>query len=309
LRYAAAEETQTDMPLDPQVEAYLAKAPPRPTSVEARRAATRESRVIDVQDLVVPGVEVGIPVRIYTPPGPRPMPVLVYFHGGGWVTGDLDVTDSWCRIVAEWTPCIVVSVNYRHAPEHPFPAAIDDAFDATCWVAANIASRQGDASRIGVAGASAGGNLAAAVALRARDEGAPSIVLQYLIYPVIDSSMASQSYVENREGYALTAEAMQWYWDVYVPDLADRTHPYASPSNAKSFNDLAPAYIQTAEYDPLRDEGEDYANALQKAGVPVVLKRYDGLIHGFMSNHNEFDAAKLALIETATQLRAMFNSR
>jgi acetyl esterase len=296
--------------LDPQVEAYLAKTPPRPTSVEARREATRESRVVYVDDLTIPGGDGGIPIRIYTPPGLKPLPVLVYFHGGGWVTGDLDVTDSWCRIIAEWTPCIVVSVNYRHAPEHPFPAAMNDAFDATCWVTANIAARQGDASRLGVSGASAGGNLAAAVALRARDEGAPSLVLQYLIYPVIDSSMASQSYIENREGYGLTAEAMQWYWDVYVPDHADRTNPYASPNYATNgYAGLAPAYIQTAEFDPLRDEGEAYAAMLQNAGVPVVLKRYDGLIHGFMSNHNEFDAAKLALIETARQLRSMFTSR
>jgi acetyl esterase len=296
------------MPLDPQVAVYLAKTPPRPTTVEARRAATRESRVINVEDHTIPGGDGGIPIRIYAPPGVRPMPVLVYFHGGGWVTGDLDVTDSFCRIVAEWTPCLVVSVNYRHAPEYAFPAAMNDAFDTTCWVSANIASRGGDAARIGVAGASAGGNLAAAVALRARDEGSPGLVLQYLIYPVIDSSMASRSYIENGEGFSLTAEAMRWYWDVYVPNFADRINPYASPNYAKDISGVAPAYVQTAEYDPLRDEGENYAGLLRNAGVPVVLKRYDGLIHGFMSNHNEFDAAKLALIETATQLRVMFHA-
>ncbi|MGE0688725.1 MAG: alpha/beta hydrolase [Dehalococcoidia bacterium] len=296
------------MPLDPQVEAYLAKTPPRPSSVDERRAATRESRVINVEDLTIPGGDGGIPIRLYIPPGPRPLPVLVYFHGGGWVTGDLDVTDSFCRIVAEWTPCIVVSVNYRHAPEYPFPAAIDDAFDATKWVAENIASRQGDASRIGVSGASAGGNLAAAVALRARDEGGPDLVLQYLIYPVIDSAMGSESYVENAEGLGLTRDAMHWYWEVYVPNLEHREHPYASPAHTKDFAGLPPAYIQTAEFDPLRDEGEAYAASLEKNGVPVTLKRYDGLIHGFMSNHNEFDAAKLALIETAAQLRVMFSA-
>lgn len=296
------------MPLDPQVEAYLAKTPPRPSSVDERRAATRESRVTNVEDLTIPGGDGGIPVRIYTPPGPRPLPVLVYFHGGGWVTGDLDVTDLFCRIVAEWTPCLVVSVNYRHAPEYPFPAAIDDAYEATRWVAENIASRQGDASRIGVSGASAGGNLAAAVALRARDEGGPSLVLQYLIYPVIDSMMGSGSYVENADGYALTRDAMRWYWDVYVPNHEHREHPYASPAHASDLAGLPPAYIQTAEFDPLRDEGEAYAAGMSAAGVPVTLKRYDGLIHGFMSNHNEFDAAKLALIETAAQLRAMFSA-
>jgi acetyl esterase len=296
------------VPLDPQVEAYLAKTPPRPTSVDERRAATRATRVIEVVDLTIPGSDGEIPLRLYTPPGPRPLPVLVYFHGGGWVTGDLDVTDSFCRIIAEWTPCLVVSVNYRHAPEDPFPAAMNDAYDAAAWVAANIATRQGDPSRIGVSGSSAGGNLAAAVALRARDEGGPRLVLQHLVYPVLDSGMGTGSYLDNDEGYSLTAEAMRWYWDVYVPNADDRKNPYASPTHAADLSGLPPAYIQTAEYDPLRDEGEAYAASLEAAGIPIVVKRYDGLIHGFMSNHNEFDAAKLALIESATQLRAMFGS-
>jgi acetyl esterase len=200
-------------------------------------------------------------------------------------------------------------VNYRHAPEYPFPAAIDDAFEAIRWVAANIAARHGDASRMGVSGASAGGNLAAAVALRARDEGGPNLVLQHLIYPVIDSRMSTASYDENAEGYGLTRDAMRWYWDVYVPDLEQREHPYASPIHAADLSSLPPACVLTAEFDPLRDEGEAYAAAMKAAGVPVTLKRYDGLIHGFMSNHNEFDAAKLALIETAAQLHAMFSTQ
>jgi acetyl esterase len=297
------------MPLDPQVEAYLAKTPPRPSTVPERRAATRESRVIEVEDLTIPGGDGGIPIRLYVPPGSRPLPVLVYFHGGGWVTGDLDVTESFCRIIAEWTPCLVVSVNYRHAPEDPFPAAMNDAFEATRWVAENIAARHGDAARIGVSGASAGGNLAAAVALRARDEGGPELVLQYLIYPVIDSRMSTASYDDNADGYGLSRDAMRWYWDVYVPNPADRENPYASPMHAADLSRLPPAYVLTAEFDPLRDEGEAYAAAMEAAGVPVTLKRYDGLIHGFMSNHNEFDAAKLALIESAAQLRAMFGAQ
>jgi acetyl esterase len=297
------------MPLDPQVEAYLAKTPPRPSTVPERRAATRASRVIKVEDLTIPGGSGGVPIRLYVPPGRRPLPVLVYFHGGGWVTGDLDVTDSFCRIIAEWTPCLVVSVNYRHAPENPFPAAMNDAFDAICWVADNIAAGHGDASRIGVAGASAGGNLAAAVALRARDEGGPELVLQYLIYPVMDSRMNTASYDENADGYGLTREAMRWYWQVYVPNHEDRENPYASPMHAADLSMLPPAYVLTAEFDPLRDEGEAYAAGMEAAGVPVTLKRYDGLIHGFMSNHSEFDAAKLALIESAAQLRAMFGAQ
>jgi acetyl esterase len=136
---------------------------------------------MEVRDLAIPGPGTEIPLRLYAPPGPRPLPVIVYFHGGGWVTGDLDVTDSFCRIIAEWAACLVVSVNYRHAPEHRFPAALDDAYAATCWVAAHIEEYGGDAGRIGVAGASAGGNLAAAVALKAKQEGGPSLVHQYLI--------------------------------------------------------------------------------------------------------------------------------
>ena len=309
LRLPAEHEGRNAMPLDPQVKAFLQRTPPRPSGVEDRRAQTRASRVTSIHDISVPGGDGDIPIRMYVPPGARPLPVLIYFHGGGWVTGDLDVNDTWCRLMAEWTPCLVVSVNYRHAPEHPFPAAIDDAYAAACWVTENIASYDGDRTRIGVSGASAGGNLAAAVAQRARDEQGPALHLQYLIYPVCDSSMATRSYQENAEGYALTREAMQWYWDVYVPNAADRDNPYASPRHAKDLSNLPSAYVLTAEYDPLRDEGEAYAAAMQAAGVPVVCKRYDGLIHGFMSNHGEFDAAKLALIESAAQLRSMFNSR
>jgi acetyl esterase len=294
------------MPLDPQVQAFLERTPPRPMSVAERREATRLLRVTNTHDLTVEG---GIELRIYVPPGARPLPVLVYFHGGGWVTGDLDVNDTWCRALAEWTPCIVVSANYRHAPEHPFPAAIDDAYAATRWVAANIGAYEGDPARIGVSGASAGGNLAAAVALRARDEQGPALHLQYLVYPVCDSSMTMPSYEANAEGYSLTREAMRWYWQCYVPDAGLREHPYASPAHAKDFSGLPPAYVLTAEFDPLRDEGEAYAAALKAAGVPVTLMRYDGQIHGFMSNHNEFDRAKLAMIESATQLRLMFAPR
>jgi len=297
------------MPLDPQVKAFLERTPPRPNSVDERRAQTRASRVTNVHDLTIPGPSAeGVALRLYVPPGPRPLPVLVYFHGGGWVTGDLDVNDTWCRLVAEWTPCLVVSANYRHAPEHVFPAAFDDAYAAVSWVAENIAPYEGDRTRIGVAGASAGGNLAAAVALKARDEGGTALHLQYLVYPVTDSTMTSASYRENGVGYGLTREAMQWYWESYVPNADERANPYASPALAKDLGSLPPAYVQTAEFDPLRDEGEEYAKRLEAAGVPVVFKRYDGLIHGFVSSHSEFDYAKLALIESAAQLRMMFDA-
>ncbi len=296
------------MPLDPQAATYLARTAPRPETVAERREATRLQRMLNVFDIAIPGPSSEIPIRIYAPPGERPLPVFVYFHGGGWVTGDLDVNDTLCRVIAEWAACMVVSVNYRHAPEHPFPAAFDDAYAATAWVAANIDALHGDVSRIAIGGASAGGNLAAAVALKARDVGTPPLVLQWLIYPVIDSSMTTASYDSNADGYGLTRAAMQWYWDVYVPDAAQRTNPYASPMAAANLEGLPPALVQTAEFDPLCDEGEAYARAMQAAGVPVTLKRYDGMIHGFISNHGEFDQAKQCLIESATALRAAFAS-
>ena len=297
------------MPLNPEVVRYLAAqaaagpAPVEPLEMRARRA---EQMAMRVEDRVIDSPGGKIALRIYTPPGPAPLPVLIYYHGGGWVTGDLDVSDFQCRLLSRWAGCLVVHVNYRHAPEHIFPAALDDAYAGAVWVEENAAGLQADPARIAVGGDSAGGNLAAAVTLMARERGGPRFIYQYLAYPVLDGAMSLPSYKGNATGFGLTGQTMAWYWDQYVPDPADRKNPLASPLNAPDLNGLPAALVLTAEFDPLLDEGEAYAGRLQEAGVPVELKRYDGLIHGFLGQTAEYDAAKLALAELAASLRRAF---
>jgi acetyl esterase len=280
---------------------------------EARRSAEAMAAmqgtpepVASVADLIVPGLKVGIPIRIYVPIGKSPFPVLVYFHGGGWVIGDIESSDGFCRTLANITGCIVVSVDYRLAPEHPFPAAADDAYYATLWVATHASGFGGDPLRIVVCGDSAGGNLAAVVAQIARDRGTPAIRFQLLIYPVTDAACDTPSYSENSEGYFLTKAAMQWFWNHYVQNEADRIHPYASPLRTSSFAGLPEAMVITAEYDPLRDEGEQYAERMRAAGTPVQLKRYDGMIHGFFTMGGVIDPGKTAIQQSADALRAAF---
>ncbi len=300
------------MPLDPQVKQYLDRmqATGRPAagtiSAEEMRKSRRAEGIMLVDDREISGPGGPIPLRVYTPPGSTPLPILVYFHGGGFVTGDLDITDMTCRILSRWAGCIVVSVNYRHAPEHRFPAAVEDSYAATVWAAENASTLGGDPNRIGVGGASAGGNLAAAVTLMARDNGNPRLVYQYLVYPVTDLTIDTPSKRENGTGYGLTTAQMTWYNDQYVPNEADRANPLASPLQATDLSGLPPTLVITAEYDPLRDEGEMYAQRLQEAGVPTQLKRYDGMIHGFMGRALEFDQAKIAFMESANALKSAF---
>lgn len=300
------------MPLDPQARRYLdaqaALGAPPAGSVppEQMRRGVRARTVMTVEDRGIPGPAGSIPLRLYTPPGPGPFPVVVFFHGGGWVTGDLDTADFRCRMLARWAECLVVSVNYRHAPEHPFPAAVDDAYAATCWATENAASLRADPARIAVGGDSAGANLAAAVALLARDRGMPPLIYQYLVYPVADADFDRGSYVENALGNGLTRSTMAWYWDQYVPNPADRNNPLAAPLRATDLRGLPPALVITAEFDPLRDEGEAYAARLREAGVQVQLSRYDGMIHGFIAQTAEFDAARRAVEESVAALQAAF---
>ncbi|MDT7565509.1 MAG: acetyl esterase [Pseudonocardiales bacterium] len=237
--------------------------------------------VASVQDRTVPGPAGEIPVRVYTPAGEGPFPVVVYFHGGGWVIGDLDVVDQPCRQLASAAGAIIVSVDYRLAPEHRYPAAFDDSYAATVWVGAHAAEIGGDPARLAVAGDSAGGNLAAAVALAARDRGGPELAAQLLIYPVTDFNFGTASYQDNREGYVLTKGSMQWFWAHYLGAQDLDKDPYACPLRADSLVGLPPAYVATSEYDPLRDEGEAYARRLEEAGVAVTAKRFDGMLHGF----------------------------
>lgn len=244
-----------------------------------------------------------VPVRIYQPANPSGA-CLVYFHGGGWVVGDLESHDETCRKLCAGAELTVVSVDYRLAPESPYPAALDDCFAVTAHVATHAAQFGIDPQRLAVGGDSAGGNLAAAVALKARDRNAPAIAFQLLIYPVTDANFERQSCIDNAEGYFLTTRAMQWFWDHYVPDVALRNEPYAAPLQAGDLSNLPPALIQTAEFDPLRDEGEAYAQRLQEAGCTVSQSRYDGLVHGFFGMQDTVAASRPALSEAVTALRA-----
>jgi acetyl esterase len=246
-------------------------------------AGTPEA-VASVADHLIPGPGGDIPVRVYVPEGSAPRPALVYFHGGGWVICNLDTHDVVCRALARRAGAVVVSVDYRLAPEHPFPAAVDDCYAATAWVAANAQELGVDPERVCVGGDSAGGNLAAVVSLRSRDEQGPAIALQAMVYPVTDlSSFETESYVEFATDHQLTRPMMEWFRNHYVPNAADWLHPYASPLLAPDLSRLPPALVITAECDPLRDEGEAYARRLEQAGVPVTCTRYAGMIHPFFS--------------------------
>jgi len=247
--------------------------------------------VHSVEDLMIDGPAGAIPVRIYRPSA-APAPVHVHFHGGGWVIGDLDTHDRDCREICVGADCIVVAVDYRLAPEHIFPAAPEDCYAALCWASANLDSLCALPGAVSVGGDSAGGNLAAAVALMARDRNGPAIAMQLLIYPVTDATMESGSYRDNADGYLLSRTMMSWFWDHYCPDLALRADPLASPITAEDLAGLPPALVMTAEFDPLRDEGEAYAERLIAAGVEVEVRRFDGLIHGFFSQAGMIEAAR-----------------
>lgn len=273
-----------------------------------RAMAGEPEPVGEVAERKIPGPGGDIPVRIYKPEGPGPFPMLVYFHGGGWVIGSIETHDPLCRLLTNAAGCITVSVDYRLAPEHRFPAALDDAFAAAAWAAANATILGGQNDLIAVGGDSAGGNLATGVARMARDKGTPPILYQLLIYPGTDWGLDRPSYVENGEGYFLTKNAVAWFWSQYVEDEADRTDPRASPLRAEDLSNLPPALVVTAEFDPLRDEGEAYALRLQEAGVAVDAIRYDGMIHGFFQMTGVLGEARMAVDAAGAKLRAAFAS-
>jgi len=309
------------MPLDDDVQMLLTMlaAPGAPSltslSVEEARANMRNLTALRtsveelprVEDRRIPGPAGDVPVRLFaarTDPG---LPVLVYFHGGGWVLGDLDTHDGTCRSLAKQIDGLVVSVDYRLAPEHKFPAALEDCYAATAWVAENAASIGADARRVAIGGDSAGGNLTACVALKARDLGAPRLVHQLLVYPVTDARFDTASYRDNAEGYFLSRSDMEWFWNHYLRGPEDASDPYAAPLRASDLRGLPPATVITAEYDPLRDEGEAYGARLREAGVPTEVKRYDGVIHGFFSMGDILAKGKVA-VQTATDaLRRAFD--
>jgi acetyl esterase len=308
------------MPLDPIAAGLLqqmdeAGMPPlNEMSPEDARVAAEGFRdlagepedVADVRDTVVPGPGGDIPVRVYTPRGDGPFGCLVYYHGGGWVLGDIQGLDSTCRALANAAGCVVVSVEYRLAPEHKFPAPFDDSYAALEWVAANAGSLDVDASKLAVGGDSAGGNLAAAVALKARDAGGPRLALQLLVYPVTNHDYSTPSYSDNGDGYLLTLDMMKWFWDHYLATAEDGANPLASPLLAPDLGGLPPAVVYTAEFDPLRDEGEAYAARLREAGVRVTSNRFDGQIHAFFQMLGVFPAARQAIDAAGAELRSAF---
>jgi acetyl esterase len=303
--------------LDPQARALLDQieslgTPPmsEQTPDEARAGflllasiAGAPEEAVPTEDRSVPGFDGNdIPVRVYRPQSERPLPVVVYFHGGGWVIGDITTHDTTCQRLAAGVPAVVVSVDYRLAPEHRFPAAVDDCEAATSWVSAHAAELGGDPARLAVAGDSAGGNLAAVISRRARDAGGPPIAFQLLVYPGTDMTRSLPSHTENGTGYLLDGETMTWFLENYMAD-ADPEHPDASPLFVEDLSGLPPAFVLTAEFDPLRDEGEAYADRLRAAGVPVTTSRYDGMIHGFYGLDSIFDSATKATAETVRALR------
>jgi acetyl esterase len=247
-----------------------------------------------------------ITVRIYRPSDDVDVPVVVFFHGGGWVMCDLESHDPMARRMARASGCIVVATDYRLAPEHRYPTAAEDCFAALRWAAANAASFGGDADRLAIFGDSAGGNLAAVVAQMARDRGGPALRLQILAYPCIDAACTSESHRTIGRDYFLWTEEVRWCWQQYVGGSSDGTEPYASPSRAASLAGLAPALVITPEFDPLRDEGEAYAHALRAAGVPVTATRYDGMFHSFLTFTGVLPAADRAHHQIASALRAAF---
>lgn len=281
-------------------------APEARARMLAMRAPIDLEPVGSTRDISIPGPAGGIPARVYTPAGAGPFPVLAWFHGGGWVLGDLDGYDATCCLLTNRAKCVVVSVDYRLAPEAKFPAAADDCYAATKWIAANASALNVDASRIAVGGDSAGGNLAAVVSQMIRDSGGPALAHQLLVYPVTDRNYGTVSYRDNAEGYFLTRASMEWFWNHYLNHDSEATNPYAAPLQASSLTGLPSATVITAEYDPLRDEGEAYAAKLSAAGVPTVSTRYDGMFHGFFNMANVLEDAKTAVDQAGAELRKAF---
>jgi acetyl esterase len=308
------------MPLDPQaqkiVDAMAAlnlKPVEESTPAEARDVMRARTAVLGpfddvaaVTDHRVPVSGGEITVRLYSPDGPGLHPGIVFYHGGGWVIGDLETHDGVCRSLTNAARCAVVSVDYRLAPESKYPVASEDAFAAWQWVLAHAARLGIDARRLAVVGDSAGGNLAAVVSLMARDRGAALPGLQILVYPVTDHRWDTASYREYEAGPILTRAGMAWFWGHYLTRPEDGAQPYASPLRATSLAGLPPALVITAECDPLRDEGEAYAARLRDAGVPVTVTRYAGMFHGFLRMTRLLDKARGALDEIAGALRKAF---
>ena len=314
-----------DLGLDSQARALLERLARIPAPAletlsagEARRAY-REGRLAlappaleldEARDISFPGPEGEIKARCYRPPGEKrgePLPGAVYFHGGGWVCGDLDTHDSVCRGIAVYGRCAVVAIDYRMGPEHRFPAAVDDAIAAVKWVSASARELGIDASRLAVAGESAGGNLAAVAAIALREAG-PALAMQVLVYPVVDQAADTESLRRLATGYSLTRDLLRWYQKQYLRDERDYADWRASPLRAQDHSHLPPAYILTCGFDPLVDEGRAYADRLNQAGVSVVHECFQGMIHGFLPMGGALAAARHAHYRIGQMLRTRFGT-
>ena len=262
-----------------------------------------------VADREIPGPNGPIPVRVYRPvgAGSEGLPIAVFTHGGGWVVCDLDSHDGMCRAITNASGCLLVAVDYRLAAEHRFPIGVEDAYAALCWVASHGATIGGDPQRLAVIGDSAGGNLAAALALMARDRQGPVVSLQVLVYPVIDFRFDHASHLDPGDDRVLQSEEVRYFWYQYLGDHADGDNPYVSPIRAESLAGLPAALVITAEFDPLRDEGEAYAARLAAAGVPTVALRFDGVMHSFVTFLDALPDARRAVDRIAASLRSAFD--
>ncbi len=273
----------------------------------ARMLQSRPVGVARIEEMKIPGPAGEIPLRVYWPRENGPLPVLVYYHGGGWVIGNLDTNDSLSRLLANKASAVVVSVDYRLAPEDRFPAAVDDCYAALEWVWRNADRLNVDPSRIALGGGSAGGNLTAAVALMARDRAGPRLAYQVMFYPATNLlDLSTDSHRDFADGYGLTREHVEFFRDSYLPEVADRKNPYASPLLAESLEGLPPAIVITAGFDVLRDEGIAYAERLEAAGVPTIRAHYPSMVHGFVSMDRVFGEAEDAIDEAAAALSEAF---
>lgn len=314
------------MALDPQAAAFLIEMaelgaePFQNLTPHEARVATRTSQdlsgdpepVSAIRYEFIPGPTADLPTRIYRPFGSSEadlLPGLIYYHGGGWVVNNIALVDPVSRAICNRTGCIVVTVNYQKAPEHKFPIPFDDCFSAAEWVYEHAVDLGIDRSRIGVIGDSAGGNLAAAVTLKARDVGGPEIAFQVLIYPALQFGWDTPSSLANAEGFLLERATMEYYWNHYVRDPRDGENPYCAPLSARDHSGLPPALIIAAEYDPLCDDGQFYSEKLRQSGVPVKFSLYEGQLHGFLGMAGRFEKAGILLDEIGSEVRLILHSR
>lgn len=312
------------MPIDPRLQTFLEQtglltkpgsAPRRPEVLLAEQRESAKQVIVapsnmlepvaHIENFVIPGPAGDLPVRLYTPEGIGPFPVLMFFQKS-WLAGNLDTHEMMCRSLCRGACCLVMTVDYRLAPENPFPSALEDCYAATSWMGANATEFQGDPTRIAVGGESGGGNFAAAIALMSRDRGGPILKFQLLICPAADFCVTTDSW-KDYDGYMIPKEEFLIVRDFYVPQEKDRLHSYAAPSLAPDLHQLPPALIITAECDPLRDGGELYGQRLLEAGVPATVSRYDGMIHIFMHLGNLVPQASQALDEVIQALRTAFD--